>query len=227
MTKPYLVCHMMMSLDGRIDCAMTAKLRGVDDYYSTLDALDVPSRISGRMTAELELALPGKFEAPEGAAAIGREAFSKKIDASGYEVVIDTHGTLLWKKTEENETPRLILTSESASRAYLAYLDDLGISWIACGKESVDLARALEILASEFGVKRAAVVGGGRINKGFLEAGLIDEVSILIGPGIDGRTGQNALFDGRADDADPVPVRFKDVKTFPSGAVLLRCEVEK
>ena len=151
----------------------------------------------------------------------------KKIDASGYEVVIDTHGTLLWKKTEENETPRLILTSESVSRAYLAYLDDLGISWIACGKESVDLARALEILASEFGVKRAAVVGGGRINKGFLEAGLIDEVSILIGPGIDGRTGQNALFDGRADDADPVPVRFKDVKTFPSGAVLLRCEVEK
>lgn len=83
MTKPYLVCHMMMSLDGRIDCAMTAKLRGVDEYYSTLDALDVPTRISGRMTAELELALPGKFEAPEGAAAIGREAFSKKIDASG------------------------------------------------------------------------------------------------------------------------------------------------
>lgn len=52
-------------------------------------------------------------------------------------------------------------------------------------------------------------------------------MSILIGPGIDGRTGQNALFDGRADDADPVPVRFKDVKTFPSGAVLLRYEVEK
>ena len=27
--KPYIICHMMMSLDGRIDCAMTAKLRGV------------------------------------------------------------------------------------------------------------------------------------------------------------------------------------------------------
>lgn len=159
MTKPYLVCHMMMSLDGRIDCAMTAKLRGIDEYYSTLDALDVPTRISGRMTAELELALPGKFEAPEGAAAIGREAFSKKIDASGYEVVIDTHGTLLWKKTEENETPRLILTSESVSRAYLAYLDDLGISWIACGKESVDLARARN---PRLGIRREAGRGRGR-----------------------------------------------------------------
>lgn len=93
MTKPYLVCHMMMSLDGRIDCAMTSKMRGVDDYYATLDALDVPTRISGRMTAELELALSGKFEA------LGHEAFSKKVDAAGYDVVIDTHGTLLWKKT--------------------------------------------------------------------------------------------------------------------------------
>lgn len=141
--------------------------------------------------------------------------------------MIDTHGRLLRKKTEENEPPRLILTSESVGRAYLAFLDGLGISWIACGRDRVDLARALEILSSEFGVKRAAVVGGGRINKDFLEAGLIDEVSILIGPGIDGRTGQNALFDGRADDADPVPVRFKEVKTFPSGAVQLRYEVEK
>ncbi len=227
MTKPYLICHMMTSLDGRIDCAMTSKMRGVDDYYATLDALDAPTRISGRMTAELELALPSKFEAPAGDEALGHEAFSKKVDAAGYDVVIDTHGTLLWKKTEENEPPRLILTSESVGKAYLAYLDGLGISWIACGKDRVDLARALEILAGEFGVKRAAVVGGGRINNGFLEAGLIDEVSMLIGPGIDGRTGQNALFDGRADDADPVPVRFKEVKTFPSGAVQLRYEVEK
>lgn len=198
-----------------------------DSPLSRADNPCVSSRISGRTTAELELALPGKFEAPEGDAALGHEAFSKKVDASGYEVVIDTHGRLLWKKTEENEPPRLILTSESVGRAYLAYLDGLGISWIACGRDRVALARALEFLSSEFGVKRAAVVGGGRINKDFLEAGLIDEVSILIGSGIDGRTGQNALFDGRADDADPVPVRFKEVKTFPSGAVLLRYEVEK
>ena len=98
--------------------------------------------------------------------------------------MIDTHGRLLWKKTEENEPPRLILTSESVGRAYLAYLDGLGISWIACGRDRVALARALEFLSSEFGVKRAAVVGGGRIHKDFLVAGLIAEVSILIRPGL-------------------------------------------
>ena len=62
MIKPYIVCHMMTSVDGRIDCAMTEHLPGVQEYYDTLDALDAPTRISGRVTAELEMALPGKFE---------------------------------------------------------------------------------------------------------------------------------------------------------------------
>lgn len=30
MKKPYIICHMMTSLDGRIDCAMTSKLKGVE-----------------------------------------------------------------------------------------------------------------------------------------------------------------------------------------------------
>ena len=56
MKKPYIICHMMISIDGRIDCAMTSKLRGVDDYYTTLDEIHVPTTVSGRVTAELEMA---------------------------------------------------------------------------------------------------------------------------------------------------------------------------
>ena len=36
MNKPYIICHMMSSVDGRIDCAMTEQLKGVEDYYETL-----------------------------------------------------------------------------------------------------------------------------------------------------------------------------------------------
>ena len=50
---------MMTSVDGRIDCAMTEHLPGVEEYYKTLDALDAPSRVSGRVTAQLELAQAG------------------------------------------------------------------------------------------------------------------------------------------------------------------------
>lgn len=36
MNKPYIICHMMSSVDGRIDYAMTEQLKGVEDYYETL-----------------------------------------------------------------------------------------------------------------------------------------------------------------------------------------------
>ena len=47
MKKPYIICHMMTSIDGRIDCAMTSKLSGVSDYYATLDKINVPTTVSG------------------------------------------------------------------------------------------------------------------------------------------------------------------------------------
>ena len=47
MEKPYIICHMMISIDGRIDCAMTSKLPGVDDYYTSLDEITVPTTVSG------------------------------------------------------------------------------------------------------------------------------------------------------------------------------------
>lgn len=46
MKKPYIICHMMISIDGRIDCAMTSKLPGVDDYYTSLDEITVPMHIA-------------------------------------------------------------------------------------------------------------------------------------------------------------------------------------
>ena len=71
---------------------MTEHLPGVQEYYDTLDALDAPTRISGRVTAELEMALPGKFEAKT-AEALGKEAFSKAADAEGYEIVYSPFDT--------------------------------------------------------------------------------------------------------------------------------------
>ena len=221
MKRPYIVCHMMTSLDGRIDCAMTAQLPGVDDYYRTLEALHVPTTVSGRVTAQLEMALPGEFQAKD-STPVGKEAFSKKTDAPGYEVVADTHGKLLWPDAGQEEKPLLILTSEQVPQEYLTYLDDRNISWIATGNERIDLARAAEILATEFGVERMAVVGGSAINTSFLDAGLLDEVSILIGAGIDGRGGMPAVFDSLPMVHPVIPLRLTDVQKFDSGAVWLR-----
>lgn len=33
MNKPYIIVHMMTSVDGRIDCGMTAQLAGEPEYF--------------------------------------------------------------------------------------------------------------------------------------------------------------------------------------------------
>lgn len=223
--KPYIICHMMTSVDGRIDCAMTENLPGVQEYYATLEALQAPSRVSGRVTAELEMALPGSFTSSV-STPLGKEASSKKQAAAGYEIVMDTKGTLLWEAAEE-ERPLVIVTSEQVSKEYLAYLDSKNISWIACGRQHIDLVRACDILVQEFAVKRLAVVGGGHINAGFLAAGLLDEVSVLIGAGIDGRGGMAAVFDGLPMSSAVTQLQLLKVQQFASDAVWLRYKVKK
>ena len=87
------------------------------------------------------------------------------------------------------------------------------------------MKRACEILADDFGVERMAVVGGGHINAGFLAEGLLDEVSILIGAGIDGRGGMSAVFDGLPTDRPVTSLKLEQVKLFESGAVWIRYRV--
>ena len=89
------------------------------------------------------------------------------------------------------------------------------------------LPRACRLLAEEFGVEPMAVVGGGHINAGFLAAGLLDEVSLLIGAGIDGRGGMAAVSDGLPKDRPVTPLRLTDVQMYGSGAVWLRYAVEQ
>lgn len=69
-------------------------------------------------------------------------------------------------------------------------------------------------------------MGGGHINGGFLSRGLLDEVSIVIGAGIDGRSGMTAVFDGIDDPDRPVTLlRLTDVRRIGDDSVWLRYAV--
>lgn len=170
------------------------------------------------------MALKGEFSSKVNTP-LNKEGFYKSISASGYEVVVDTKGRLLWEDQKDEKRPLLIITSENVNQEYLKYLNDKHISWIACGKKHIDLKRACEILIDEFEVKRMVVVGGGHINGGFLEAGLLDEVSILIGAGIDGRNNMGAVFDGLKIDRPVTLLKLEHVESFDSGAIWIKYKV--
>lgn len=211
---------MVSSIDGRIDCSMVDKISG-DEYYSTLASLECPSCVEGKVTTLHYHSLPGHYVA-KNSEKIAKETWHKAVVAERYQICPDTNGTLLWNP--EQPTPLLILLSEKAPEEYLGYLRDRNISYIVTGKDSIDLTRAMEILGDLFGVKRLSVLGGGRINGGFLSAGLIDEISLLLAPGIDGRTSQPALFDGVANSPGFLPTRLeiKSVETIANGVLWIK-----
>ena len=116
--------------------------------------------------------------------------------------------------------------SERAPDDYLAMLRDKQISYIVCGKSSVDLSRAVDLLGEHFGIRTLLLEGGGHINGAFAEAGLVDEVSLLIVPGIDGRHDIPAVFDGVSPSRKAaVPLKLKSVERREKDALWIRYEV--
>ena len=220
--RPYIVCHMMSSVDGRIDCDMTERIGG-DEYYDALAQLNCDSELSGRVTMQMHYALPEPF-VPVKAEAVGEVSMNKACNSDkGYNIAVDSKGSLRWPDDDADGKPLLVLTSENVSKEYLETLRSQGISCIAVGKGHIDLPKAMEMLHEHFGVKRLAIVGGGHINGAFLKAGLLDEVSIVMGAGIDGRKGMTAVFDGIDDMSFPtVLLELDKVERIGENSVWLR-----
>ncbi len=225
--KPYIICHMMSSIDGRIDCDMTEQLEGGDDYYRILEQLNVPTRISGKITAERHFALSGSFVA-KNTEPIKQDTFWKAVESkNGYSVVMDTKGTLLWSNDEQIDgKPLVCALSQKVSKEYLHYLRQRNISYIVAGENHIDLNKITEILANEFDSPRIAIIGGGAINGSFLTAGLLNEISLILAPGIDGRVNQPCLFDGLKETESPI--KLKLVECTPINNTLwIRYKVKK
>lgn len=185
--------------------------------------------MSGRVTTVLECpAVKEDKAAYTTGTPIGHEAFFVCRKADEYTITVDTHGKIHWKFNEAEGHPVISIVTEEVSKEHLDSLTAQGISWVASGKGHIDLQSAVEILCEEFGVERLAIVGGGHICGGFAEAGLVDEVSIMMAPGIDGRKGQTAMFDGiKKADCSPYKLKLESVEQWETDIVWLRYKVKK
>jgi 5-amino-6-(5-phosphoribosylamino)uracil reductase len=152
----------------------------------------------------------GKPKTGVSTAGIDRSNHIVMRDAKGYAIGIDAHGKMHFHADSANGNHLVTVLSEAVPDEYLAELRASGVSYIFAGQTEVDLKLALETLARELPIKRLLLEGGGLINGAFLKAGLIDELSLLLAPAVDGLEGSRALFDfrGSADDP-PIDVTLK------------------
>ncbi len=220
--RPYIVCHMMSSLDGRIDCAMTEQLGPDEPYYETMASFGCNSMLMGRVTMQMHYAASEQYQAAD-PAPVGHTEIYRADGAESFLVAVDTMGRLAWDHNEFDGQKLLVVVSELCAREYLDYLKERNISYIACGKQNIDLGKVCEILYESFGIRRLLLTGGGSINGAFLQEKLIDELSLIIGPGIDGRAGEASVFDGlSAQDKKVTLCHLESVQKLQHDMVWLR-----
>lgn len=225
--RPHIICHMLSSVDGRIECSALAKVEGEDDYDIAVKKLAGDAWLCGRVTMQMHFAEKEPF-APLSNRPAGPRPVHAARKADSYAVAIDTAGKLRWPADNIDGAHLICIVSESVSEEYLDLLRDKGISCIVAGSPKIDLVQAMGSLGKYFGVRRLLLEGGGHINGAFLDAGLVDEVSLLLAPGIDGRQGVPAVFDGISPGkSTAVPLKLKSVEQFASGTLWIRYDVDR
>jgi len=119
--------------------------------------------------------------------------------ADKYAVIVDGEGTIHWESgmVERRGDKMHVITvlQENVSDTYIAHLRQAGVSYVFAGKGSLDLPLAVQKLKEKFGIEKMLLSGGGIVDWAFLQAGLIDEISLVIPPVIDGGTGLASTFD--------------------------------
>ena len=222
--KPYIICHMLSSIDGRIDGASLKGLTPAGEYEATGAQLNGDAWLCGRTTMQQHFAEPQPFRAASDIPA-GPQPVYVARRAKSYAVAVDTVGKLRWSSADIDGDHLISVLSERVSAEYLAMLRDLGISYIVSGDTVVDLVQAVNLLGEHFGIRTLLLEGGGHINGAFLEAGLVDELSLLIAPGVDGRHDIAAVFDGMSPErGEAFPLRLKSVERRDADILWLRYE---
>ncbi len=193
--RPYIICHMLSSIDGRIEGGVLNDVIPGGLYEATGASLKGDAWICGRTTMQLHFAEKRLFSSKTSKRA-GSQQVHVARRAKSYAVSVDTNGKLRWSTGDIDGDHLICVVSERAPADYLTMLRARGISYIVTGKNSVNLKCAVELLAKHFGIRRLLLEGGGNINGAFLQEGLIDELSLLVVPGIDGRHDIPTVFDG-------------------------------
>jgi riboflavin biosynthesis pyrimidine reductase len=219
---------MATSIDGRIVTDRWPDNAAVRQEYERIhNSYEADAWMCGRITMEpFAGAVRSDVDVSREYVGPPREDHVASSPHESFAVAIDPGGRLAWKENNIDGDHVVSILSGRVSDEYLAFLRDRGVSYILAGERDVDLALALEKISTNFGIHTVMLEGGGRINGGMLAAGLIDELSVLVCPVADARTGTAALFDGDADQVTPRRLILEAVERRANDFLWLRYRVD-
>lgn len=222
MNRPYIICHMLTSIDGKIDgsyMSVPECSEAFSEYGNLRKEFDCSVVLYGTTTMLGGFSNGRAENIPHCESEIPREDFKAPNDIKNYIVSVDPQGILGFNSgyIEKKNRPKahvIEVLLETVSDDYLAYLRNVGISYIFAGKDNLDCGLMLEKLYKLFGIERLLAAGGGIMNWSLVQENLIDELSIVIAPAADGNSSAATIFE-KADflpERTPAVFELKNVR---------------
>jgi riboflavin biosynthesis pyrimidine reductase len=221
---------MMASVDGRIVTeGWPLSPEGRRQYEQVHAAFEADAWLCGRVTMEEHFASGTRSDAEVARVHNGppRDDFSAPGEHESFAVAVDPRGRLLWDSGDIGGDHVVAVLTNRVSDEYLSTLRERGVSYLLSGEEDVDLPLALDKMGARLGVRTLMLEGGGGINGSFLRDGLIDEVSLLVAPVVDGRLGTPSVFDVPGPQVMPRRLALESVEQRADGLLWLRYRVDR
>lgn len=216
MNRPYIICHMVMSVDGKVtgdflfrdECAAATEI-----YYEINRKLKCNGYICGRVT--MEGSFTGGYYPDLAEYAPVHHDHGLKMDfmpddMSGfYAVAFDPKGRLGWKSNkiidpdgdEGYDGAQIIeVLTEQVDERYLGYLEAMEIPYIFAGETEIDVELALTKLKNIVGCEKLLLEGGSIINGAFQRADAIDELSLVVAPVVADKDDKPLFTDSMVSD---------------------------
>ena len=231
MTRPYIICHMVTSIDGKVagDFLYRPECEKATDIYYELNREynrnGANGFICGRVTMESSFTggwYPdlSKYEPIKPDSVPMNFWLDEEYMSGFYAVCFDPKGKLGWKSNRIiDEDPgygdALIIEvlTEQVDERYLAYLQEMEIPYIFAGETEIDVELALHTF-SVHGINTLLLEGGSIVNGYFQRADMVDELSLVVAPVI-ADSGDKPLFmNSTVSDFE-----LEEVKQYDDGVV--------
>lgn len=229
MERPYVICHILSSLDGKINGPFmgTESVRALGAEYGAFQTkMNADAWLYGTTTTKeftnfCRPVLEKSGKVPDG-------DFIAESQAELYYISVDVDGEIGWESgtfSNKGRTPAHVIEvlTDSTPEAYRAYLRKRGVSYILAGKKTLDCKMTMKKLYELFQIEKVLVCGGGIVNWSFLRAGMIDELSLFLAPVTDGSGGSGSLFTQipALTEGEPVEFTLKDMEKTGEGGLHL------
>ncbi len=219
---PYVICHRIPSVDGKIVMDDWRLPKATDgEYDRTAATFKADAWLAGRVSMEY---YAGGKRGPV-RAAVPAGDFIAAHRARTFAITLDPSGKLVFKRGDIDGEHVIVVLTGKTPKAHLAYLREKGVSYIIGGRTEIDLRGVMRKLRTLFGINKILLEGGGKINGSLLAAGLIDELSVLVAPVADGRVGVSTMLDAGISKGSVTGLKLISHKSRPGGIVWLRYKV--